>query len=290
MVNLKTLYVDAARIVDEAGKGTEVLRQQVVSFVENNGRYNVLVAEADLYIRSAYAFAITGPPTGGNVNVSVREAGSTSADNFTPGNVTLPLREHEIKDIPLTASRLVKRGELVEMNVANIAGSGAAVSLHLGWTPALWEDNQYKSYDAYRVLHFDAARVGDEDGKGAEVLRQQVATDLFDGTFALLVAEADCMLRSAYVTTITGSPTNGNVSVRKRTNGGVITVLGTRAVGANDDVERITITERQVTRGEVIEVVVSGLDPAGTRISVHLGWMPDLWTPGTYPHSYALPN
>ena len=32
MVNMKTLYVDAARIVDEAGKGTEVLRQQVVLF------------------------------------------------------------------------------------------------------------------------------------------------------------------------------------------------------------------------------------------------------------------
>ena len=288
MVTQRLRYRDAATVSDEYRKGTEVLRQQFVSHADSNGRFGLLVAEADIFIRSAYIVAREGPPSGGTANLQHRISGSSSGASLT-GDVTLPTVLYQVKDMPITEDNFIRRGELVEMNIASIAGTNAAVSFHVGWLPAVWGETQYKSFDSNRILYYDAARVSDEAGKGAEVLRQQVIPHTADGTHALLVAEADCIITSASIYTISGSPTAGTVLLRRRNGTNLVTIASSTDIGADNIVTNLDLDgDIHVSRGEIVEMVADNFAPGGTRISFHLGWMPDLWTSETQPHSYVL--
>ena len=290
MVTQRLRYRDAATVSDEYRKGTEVLRQQFVSHADSNGRFGLLVAEADIFIRSAYIVAREGPPSGGTANLRHRISGSTTGSSLT-GDVTLPTVLHQVKDMPITEDNFIRRGELVEINIANIAGINAAVSCHVGWLPAVWGETQYKSYDSDRILYYDAARVSDEAGKGAEVLRQQVIPHTNGGAHALLVAESDCIITSASAYTITGSPTAGTVLLQKRNGANITSIAGITNIGSDNTVTILNLDgDIHVSRGEVIELVAANFAPGGTGISFHLGWMPDLWTSETQPHSYILSN
>ena len=142
-----------------------------------------------------------------------------------------------------------------------------------------------------RILNHDALRVGDEEGKGSELLRQQVNPHVGNNTYVMLLAEVDCIIRTAYVTIVTNNPTTGHVTIQKRTPGisGTVEIASMTDIhGDLHDIYELEIDgERHVKRGEIVEMSVLNSNNA-TRLSLHLSWMPDLWNDNANPRSYSL--
>lgn len=146
------------------------------------------------------------------------------------------------------------------------------------------------------VLRYnDAATVSDEHGKGVEILRQQTADVQANTVHALLVAEADTRLRRAWVVTAGTNITAGTVQIIKRApevtahiNMSAATAI---PVSTHHAVAEIELTRVDVARGEIVQALVVGKNPttAASVITVHLGWMPDLFNPDANPRSYTSP-
>ena len=142
-----------------------------------------------------------------------------------------------------------------------------------------------------RTLNHDALRVGDEEGKGSELLRQQTIPHVSNSTYVMLMAEVDCIIRTAYVVIVTNNPSAGDVTIQKRVPGtsNTIEIASTTNIhGDLHDIYELDIDgERHVRRGEIVEMSVLNLNNSA-RVSLHLGWMPDLWNDNANPRSYSL--
>ena len=142
-----------------------------------------------------------------------------------------------------------------------------------------------------RTLYHNAVRIDDEAGKGAEILRQQSFSSVVNGTYVMFIAEVDCIVTSAHVVVITGNPSAGHATVNKRISGSnVPTVVAsqTDVDGALHDVYNLTLNgETRIKRGEIVEIAINQLAGSTVRLSIHLGWIPDLWYDDAAPHSYV---
>jgi hypothetical protein len=149
-----------------------------------------------------------------------------------------------------------------------------------------------------KTLYHDAQRVVDEDGKGAEVLRQQNIPDQGSGTHIMLVAEVDCIVRSAYVVSAdsTAVAAGSTVQIWKRTPGAAASVALSAShdlftdlgVGAQYTMGEVPITDGRVSKGDVVYVGVGTLT-SSARVTLHLGWMPSIWQEDDF-RSYVTPQ
>ena len=152
------------------------------------------------------------------------------------------------------------------------------------------------------LRYVDAATVSDEHGKGVEILRQEIA-QLSSASAAkvVLYAEVDLIIRSMYIANTTALTAGSVVLQRKR--GSTTTSLVTYTLpssgsselrSANSVVEvNVSPSHGSVKRGDILIVNPSAIAPAPSTsniITVHVGWMPDMFSIVNNPRSYSLPN
>ena len=145
------------------------------------------------------------------------------------------------------------------------------------------------------LRYVDAATVSDEHGKGVEILRQQVV-DITgaSGTKVVMVAEVDMLIRNIQVSLVGGTAaTAGTLDVDVRPSGGSTTTIlndyDLTSVGANATVDT-NVSAIKVARGSRVEVTWASLAAAARVFSVHIGWMPDMFSIVDNPRSYSLPD
>lgn len=139
----------------------------------------------------------------------------------------------------------------------------------------------------------DAATVSDEHGKGVEVLRQQVVNIHANGTFHLMVAEVDLIIRN-FTVVRHGSGAAGTAQLRKRLPGGTSAVVLTTSITLNaNNAPRyvpsevsLTVASNSVKKGETVELLAGGTH---SDFSAHLGWIPDMWGLDADARTYSNP-
>ena len=147
---------------------------------------------------------------------------------------------------------------------------------------------------ADKTLYHNAARIRDELGKGAEILRQQVVTNIGSESHLMLLAEVDCVLRAVYVTsTHTTTIAAGTAQVQRRSPGATMQVNMSAAAALATlipdrfDVGEVPLTDIEVSRGDLVYVDIAALTN-NARVSIHLCWMPNVWSDDE-PRTYATP-
>ena len=145
------------------------------------------------------------------------------------------------------------------------------------------------------LRYVDAATVSDEHGKGVEILRQQVV-DITGaaGTKVVMVAEVDMLIRNIQVSLVGGTAaTAGTLDVVVRPSGGTATTIlddyDLTDVAANATADA-GVSAVKVSRGSRVEVTWAAVAATARVFSVHIGWMPDMFSIVDNPRSYSLPN
>lgn len=119
--------------------------------------------------------------------------------------------------------------------------------------------------------------IADEVGKGAEVLRQQVVDFTSNGSYVVLLAEVDTIVRNVQI--VAGANvTKGTIQVQRR--------LGDDIVNMSDEVDisvvkpyvslDVPLNDVGIGVGESLIIHMNGKSPGTTRLSAHVGWMPDI--------------
>ena len=128
-------YQDAATVSDEHGKGSEILRQQVIN-VAGNHTVIVMEAEVDLLLRNL-RFVSTSGMTAGTVQF-VRRRGGVSAD-ITAVESIVNASGYSVTDFSLAVGRdFVRKGDLIVAATTGLVPAGSNVSIIVEWMPDLW--------------------------------------------------------------------------------------------------------------------------------------------------------
>ena len=108
-----------------------------------------------------------------------------------------------------------------------------------------------------------------------------------------MVAEVDILIRNIRVSLSGGTAaTAGTLDVNIRPSGGTATTIlddFALTVAANSTVDT-GVSAVKVPSGNRVEISWTGLAAAARVLSVHIGWMPDMFTIVDNPRSYELPN
>ena len=139
-------------------------------------------------------------------------------------------------------------------------------------------------------LYDDAVRVIDEDGKGAEILRQQSTGPLENGTNVVMVAEVDMIIRSLTAVSNGVDPTAGTVRFYRHPPGGSQVELteaqAVAGMGADDVLEiPLSVARNAVKKGDIVKVTIAALN-ANVKLTALVGWMPDIFNPEADYRSY----
>ena len=130
-------YHTAAAVEDEAGKGVEILRQQVAADLGSDANLVIMVAEVDMIIRYLKVAGNEVDPGAGTVQFFRRPPGGTTED-LTASTAVSVMGANDVLDIPLTAARnAVKKGDLVQVTTAALT-SNVRLSAIVGWMPDMW--------------------------------------------------------------------------------------------------------------------------------------------------------
>ena len=144
------------------------------------------------------------------------------------------------------------------------------------------------------VRYVDTATVSDEHGKGVEILRQQVVQSAGNGTYIVMVAEVDSVVR--YIEVVRhGAGVAQDVIFYKRQSGAATgarvaltanTTL-TAAVAPRNGIVELPLVVSTLEKDDIVECVTTG---TGTGVSMHFGWMPDMFTLEAQARTYSLPS
>lgn len=139
--------------------------------------------------------------------------------------------------------------------------------------------------------YHDSATVSDEHGKGVEILRQQVV-NLSGGahTEILMIAEVDMIIRNLSIVG-TVELTDGEIQFFTRASGAAAAIELTAVEDV--DIGAFTIKDiplsvdlATVKKGHILQATTTGVTPGAARLSVHVGWMPDMFGLDSVPRTF----
>ena len=143
------------------------------------------------------------------------------------------------------------------------------------------------------VRYNDAATVSDEHGKGVEMLRQQVVTINGSVSRTPMITEVDTIIRTVKVVPA-ALFTSGDIQLFQSVSGSGVATSITASFDLTSlaayEIGELTIEEQYIDKDTTIYATTSGAAPSGSHVTVHIGWMPNLWSPDATNKTYALPN
>ena len=143
-----------------------------------------------------------------------------------------------------------------------------------------------------RSRYVDAATVSDEHGKGAEVLRQQVNTISNNVSRTLMVTEVDVVIRTVKVSPAAAF-TAGAVRLYQVASGSSSSTSITESFDLSSlsayEIGELTLEVSEIDKDSTIYATTTSTNPSSSHVTVHLGWMPNMFSLDSDHRTYALP-
>ena len=132
------------------------------------------------------------------------------------------------------------------------------------------------------IRYNDAATVSDEHGKGAEILRQQVVTINGSVSRTPMITEVDTIIRTVKVVPAEVF-TGGTVQLFQHVSGSNTSTSITASFDLTSlaayEIGELTIEAQYIDKDTTIYATTSSAAPGSSHVTVHIGWMPNLWSP-----------